>query len=248
MFKEGENITVWFSCGAASAVAAKKIIELYGDKANIPIVNNPVIEEYADNRRFLNDVQNWLGKEIKTASNSKFPNCSAVEIWDKEKYMSGTKGATCTRILKKEARYQWELTHKIDWHVIGFTADEESRSDNFIKGERDNTIPVLVSESITKKDCFSIIQDAGILLPESYRKGFPNANCIGCVKATSPTYWNHVRRVEPEIFAARAEQSRKIGCRLVRVKGKRLFLDELHPDAKGRKMKSVECGIFCDTR
>jgi len=80
-----------------------------------------------------------------------------------------------------------------------------------------------------------------------YRLGYANANCIGCVKATSPTYWNHVRKVHPLVFEERAIQSRRLGVRLVRHKGKRIFLDELPIDAKGQKMKSYECGIFCDT-
>jgi hypothetical protein len=46
-------IAVWFSCGAASAVAAKKTIEKYGDTHHIRIINNPVAEEHEDNRRFL---------------------------------------------------------------------------------------------------------------------------------------------------------------------------------------------------
>jgi len=40
----GQIIAVWFSCGAASAVAAKKTIERYGNKHTIRIVNNPVME------------------------------------------------------------------------------------------------------------------------------------------------------------------------------------------------------------
>ncbi len=78
--------------------------------------------------------------------------------------------------------------------------------------------------------------------------GYPNANCIGCVKATSPLYWNHVKKMHPEVFEERAEQSRRLGCRLVRYKGKRLFLDELPDDAIGRKMNNMnfECGIFCE--
>lgn len=83
-----------------------------------------------------------------------------------------------------------------------------------------------------------------------YKQGYPNANCIGCVKATSPTYWNHVRKMHPEVFAARAKQSRVIGARLVRVNDKRIFLDELSLDAKGRPMKTmqIECGIFCEEK
>lgn len=57
-------IAVWFSCGAASAVAAKLTIEQYSENYEILIVNNPVHEEHEDNLRFLKDVQQWLGVEI----------------------------------------------------------------------------------------------------------------------------------------------------------------------------------------
>ncbi len=75
---------------------------------------------------------------------------------------------------------------------------------------------------------------------------FENANCIGCVKATSPTYWNTVRRVHPEVFKERTEQSDRLGVKLVRYKGKRISLSELPENAKGGKIKTYECGIFCD--
>lgn len=242
-----ETIAVWFSCGAASAVAAKKTHEKYGDTHNILLINHPVHEEDEDNRRFLKDVSRWVGADIIEFSNPDFESTSAVDVWEKRKYMSGNKGAPCTVILKKSARYAFESIHKIDWHVLGFTAEEKHRHDRFARWERENVIPVLIDAGITKDMCFEILTEAGIRLPDMYLMGYPNANCIGCVKATSPTYWNHVRKMHPEIFQQRAEQSRRLKVRLVRYKGKRIFLDELPPDAKGRKMKSYECGIFCDT-
>ena len=244
-----ETIVVWFSCGAASAVAAKKTVEQFGKKYNIRVVNNPVIEEDSDNRRFLKDVEKWIGVKIEFAINYKYPACSAAEIWEERRFMAGHSGAPCTTLLKKVARQQFEMDNDIDWHVLGFVAGEEARFNRFVHYERKNTLPVLIEQGITKKDCFEIIHKAGILLPKMYRMGYPNANCIGCVKASSPTYWNHVRKQHPEIFRLRAKQSRKIGAKLVRVKGKRIFLDELSPQAKGRPMKNLEfeCGIFCYT-
>lgn len=241
-----KTLAVWFSCGAASAVAAKKTVELYGSAHNVIIVNNTVQEEDLDNLRFLKDVEKWVGIKIQYATNSKYPSNSAVDVWNKVKYMSGVKGAPCTAQLKKEARYQFEVNNKIDFHVLGFTADELARHERFTKFERENVIPILINEGITKEMCFEILTLAGIELPHVYKLGYPNANCIGCVKATSPTYWNHVRKMHPEVFAERSAQSRDIGCKLTRYKGKRLFLDELPETAKGRKMKSYECGIFCD--
>lgn len=246
----GETIAVWFSCGAASAVAAKLTIERYQGVANVRLVNNPVAEEDADNLRFLADVQDWLGVEIETARHPDFPSAKAVDVWKRERFMSGVHGAPCTKFLKKLARQFFEQDNHLDWHVLGFTADEKARSDRFMLTERENVLPVLVQEGITKTDCFQIVQEAGIELPAIYKAGFPNANCIGCVKATSPTYWNRVREVYPEVFEERAKQSRELGARLVRVKNERIFLDELDSSAKGRPLKKtgVECGIFCEER
>lgn len=240
-------IAGWFSCGAASAVAAKLLVDKYGGGNSVLLVNNPVAEENKDNLRFLKDCEKWIGQEIIFARNEDLESDSAVDIWNKRKYMAGTDGAPCTMLLKREARYQFEKKHKIDWHVLGFTLEEKHRHDKFVKVERDNVIPILIEEGISKDDCYKIIEDAGILLPLSYRQGFPNANCEGCVKASSATYWNHTRRINPEVFEARAEQSRRIGAKLVRWKGERMFLDELPKDAVGRKMKSWDCGIFCIT-
>ena len=116
--------------------------------------------------------------------------------------------------------------------------------------ERDNLLPVLVEENITKQDCFNILATNNISLPKIYSMGFPNANCIGCVKATSPTYWNLVRSKFPEVFDERAKQSRLINSKLVRYKNKRIMLDELPAHAKGRSLKNYdfECGIFCEEK
>jgi PP-loop superfamily ATP-utilizing enzyme len=248
--KNGDNIVVWFSCGAASAVAAKKTIEKYGHIANITVVNNPIKEEDKDNFRFLQDVSKWLNCNIQFAINKNFQSFSCVDVWNKKQYMSGNKGAPCTVELKKHARQQWEEINNFQWIVLGFTFDEIKRSENFKLTERSNLLTVLIDEKITKKDCFDIIKNAGIKLPNMYAFGYPNANCIGCVKATSPTYWNHVRKMHPHVFEERAKQSREIGAKLVRVKNKRIFLDLLEINEEGRKLKNmyVECGLFCEEK
>ena len=244
-----ETIAVWFSCGAASAVAAMLTKRQYGESCIIRVLNNPVIEEDNDNKRFLLDVEKWLNIPIETVINHKYPKCSAVEVWEKRRYMSGIKGAPCTLELKKVARQQFEMDNDIDWHVLGFTSEEEKRFCNFQQNERLNTLPVLIEAGFSKSDCYKILLEAGILPPKSYAEGWPNANCKGCVKSTSPTYWNFVRKVAPDVFLERAIQSRRLGVKLVRYKGKRIYLDELPSNAIGRPMKNLdfECGIFCHT-
>ena len=136
---EGRMIAVWFSCGAASAVAAKKAIEIYGKDHKIRVINNPVAEEHHDNKRFLKDVESWLNVKIEFAINPKYPTSSAFDVWESRKYMSGVRGAPCTFELKKRARQIWEEGNKADFHVLGFTLDEIHRHKRFVERERERT-------------------------------------------------------------------------------------------------------------
>lgn len=245
-----QTIAVWFSCGAASAIATKLTLDLYGANHDVRVINNPVEDEDADNQRFRRDVEAWLGVEFESATCSAFPAASAEEVWERERFMSSPKGAPCTKFLKKRARQEWESRNHVDWHVFGFGAEERERHDRFILTERSNVLPILIDHDITREGAYRYLHAAGIRPPRIYDMGYPNANCPGCVKATSPTYWNHVRKMHPDVFARRAEQSRRLGAKLVRVKNKRIFLDELDPAARGRSMKSmtIECGIFCEEK
>ena len=244
----GQTIAVWFSRGAASAVAAMIAVRAYQRTNEVRVLTNPVKEEHSDNTRFEKDVAGWIGVEIEHVTNHKFPSASCDDVWRSVRGMSFPKGAPCTVELKKSARQQWEQKHSPDWHVLGFTSDEKKRHDRFTLTERSNVLPVLIWCGIDKQACMSILASNGIRPPKMYDLGFPNANCIGCVKATSPTYWNAVRREFPDVFRKRAELSRELGARLVRVKSERVFLDELDPQVKGRPMKSLtlECGTFCE--
>ena len=242
------KIAVWFSCGAPSAVAAKLTVDAYRwSNAEVLVCNNPVREEGEDNRRFLRDEGEWIGQPIIEITHPQFPRASVEEVWDHEKAMVFPHGAPCTRILKRGARQLWERDHPIDWHVLGFTLEEQARHDRFVLTERSNVIPVLIDAGLTRAACFDIVRQAGLELPEAYRLGYPNANCRGCCKATSPTYWNHVRTTDPEVFESRAVQSRRLNVRLVRHLGRRIFLDELPATARGRPLKVMpDCSTFCE--
>ena len=258
MEEQGKKIVCWFSCGAASACAAKLAIKEYG-KDMVRVVNNPVINEHEDNRRFLKDCEDWLGVKIESAINPCFKDCDITKVFDEYGMMSSPHFAPCTLELKQMARQQWERDNDFqrerDLIVLGFTSEETNRRDRFNQSEKNKGYQLwcpLIEEGWNKHRCFNELERAKIKLPEIYTKyEFPNANCIGCVKSGSVWYWNLVKKHFPEVFRQRMEQSRKYGCRLVERfnKGKidHLFLDELNDDMKGRKPKScyVECGIFC---
>lgn len=247
---DGDHIVVWFSNGAASAIAWQETLRRYGNLCRVTAVNNPVAEEDEDNLRFGHDVAAWLGQELIFWRSRRFPSGSAVDVWETERAMVFPHGAPCTKHLKKRARQEYEKVHRVDWHVLGFASEEKARHKRFILTERDNVLPVLIEAGLTRQQCHDRLLAEGVQPPRVYAEGYPNANCIGCVKSASPTYWNLVRRTRPEIFAARAEQSRRLGVRLVTYKGERMFLDELSPDAIGRPLNTmkIECGVFCEER
>ena len=239
-------IAVWFSNGAPSACALKLAVEQFGAE-NVRALNNPIAEEDPDNLRFSREVADWCGVTVEHVVNSAYPTASAVDVWAKRKAMVFPHGAPCTTHLKKEARQEWERSNPVDAHVFGFTLEEKDRHDAFVLTERANVIPVLIDARMTRADCGDMVRAAGIKLPRVYDWGLPNANGLGCVKATSPTYWNLIRNVAPEVFRQRAEQSRALGVRLVRVRNERLFLDQLDPAEKGRPLKRMpDCGLFCE--
>lgn len=64
--RDGANLKrrlVWFSCGAASAVAAKLAVETYGDAVDV-VYCDTLATEHPDNERFLRDVERWIGRSV----------------------------------------------------------------------------------------------------------------------------------------------------------------------------------------
>lgn len=238
-FFEG-RVLAWFSCGAASAVAAKLACEKHGDRC-IPVYCNTLSEEHPDNQRFISDVERWIGRKITIIGSGESP----TQVFARTGYMSGPSGARCTTELKKLPRLAF--ANPEDVHVFGFTADEEKRIVDFQRRNPELFLEwVLRDKNITKQDCYQILSDAGIQLPAMYLMGYPHNNCIGCVKATSPGYWNKVRVDFPDLFKSRAEQSRRMGVRLARAGGERVFLDELDPSIVGNwKDEVISCGPDC---
>lgn len=241
-----QRILCWFSCGAASAVATKETLDTFGtNNTVVPIYCNTLASEHPDNARFMRECERWFGRDIVKIGNRDFLNGKVDDVFAAKRYMAGIKGAVCTGALKKVPRFQYQLPDDI--HVFGLTAEELKRRVDFeILNFELRLLWVLRDRGITKQDCYHRLTKAGIDLPAMYKLGYRNNNCIGCVKATSPGYWSKVREDFPEKFEERARRSRDIGCRLVRVDGKRIFLDEMPTDrAFPYKRENLSCGPEC---
>lgn len=209
--------------------------------------NVPEKERITANERFAAG-EAWFGHPIVNLKSAEYASCE--DVWQKTRYMAGIGGARCTVEMKKAVRQVFEREWHPDSQAFGYTADETDRADNFRQTNPEVAlVTLLIAEGLRKEDCHAIVDRAGIVLPLMYRLGFNNANCIGCVQAQSPSYWNRVRRHFPAVFSRRAALSRELGVRLVKLTAgtrERLFLDELDPNmGAGEVDPAMECSLLC---
>lgn len=236
------RVVAWFSCGAASAVAAKIAVEKYGDRASV-VYCDTMASEHPDNARFMRDVERWLGRSVTRLRSQEF--ATVDEVFERTRYMAGIGGARCTTEMKKVPRFRFQRADDI--HIFGFTADETNRIERFAQTNPELTCDwVLRDFGWDKEICLEQVRAAGIALPVMYSLGYRNNNCLGCVKATSARYWQMIRRDFPEVFERRAQQSRDLGVRLTRVRGERCFIDEIPVEYMAPEpLENISCGPEC---
>jgi 3'-phosphoadenosine 5'-phosphosulfate sulfotransferase (PAPS reductase)/FAD synthetase len=231
---------IWFSAGAASAVAARIALNEHDGPTLIARIDPG--SEHPDTERFAADVERWLGRAIEVHRSATYVD--TWDVWERTKYLVGPTGARCTAELKKKVRYAIERPDDIQ--VFGYTAEEERRADRF--REQNPGVRLwtpLIEHGLTKSDCLAIIDRAGIELHAMYRLGYSNANCVGCPKG-GIGYWNKIRRDFPETFDRMAGLERQLGVSVLRADGERLWLDELDP-ARGSHSDELEfeCSLMC---
>lgn len=211
---------------------------------NVLIVNcDTRTSEHPDNNRFCLACEEWWRQKIVHIKSEDYSTVD--EVFERTHYMAGTKGARCTTELKKIPRLKFAQPD--DVHVFGYTSEETKRVQEFEQRNPDMQLRwILVEQGITKAECYQRIEKAGILLPVMYSLGFDNNNCIACVKASSPWYWDKIRTHFPLAFQRRCEQSRKFGVRLVEIHHhERIFLDELPPGPFRKGSERISCGPEC---
>ena len=234
------RIVSWFSCGAASAVATKLILQ---EEQPVTIAYCYVKEEHEDNLRFLHDCEAWFKQPITILTNEKY-NGSCFEVFKKQ-FFNTPNGSPCTNELKRKVRLQFQQPDDI--LVFGYTAEEEERLNTFI--DRNNNVKVrapLIEHGLTKSDVLAMIEKAGIKLPKMYELGYEHNNCVGCVKG-GMGYWNKIRVDFPERFKAYATLERERGYTILKDKNGPIYLDELDP-TRGRMSDEpqIQCGILCE--
>jgi 3'-phosphoadenosine 5'-phosphosulfate sulfotransferase (PAPS reductase)/FAD synthetase len=248
------RVLVWFSAGVTSAIAAKIALDTYGGALPVHLVNCDTGSEDEDNGRFMADVAAWLSVPLEIVANQKYAD--TFEVYRSSGFIKNQYGAKCTLELKKLPRRQYENL-QTDLQVFGYDANEQARAMRFVENNPEVTawFPLL-DAGVTKAQARQMLVQAGIAEPRTYGEGFKNANCLarGCVKG-GMGYWNHIRRVRPEVFANMARLEREIGHAICSTEerganGERVkvpvYLDELPPHWGSYDSEpAFQCGLFC---
>ena len=240
---------VWFSAGAASAVAtALTLADNFADDVHIAYIDTG--SEHPDNARFRADCEAWWERTVHVYRSERYTD--TWDVWEQRRYLVGPDGALCTAELKKKVRFA--IQRADDVQVYGYTADDNdvARARRFRDQNPDVTLATpLIDNGLTHADCLGIIERQGIELPAMYRLGYRNNNCIGCVKG-GIGYWNKIRRDFPDTFDRMAALERDIGASVLREDARRrdgdlsLWLDELDPDRGDYPSEAnIDCSLLC---
>ena len=226
----------WFSGGVSSFIACY----LYRNKVD-KVVYIDIADQHPDTLRFVKECGQFFPCGIEIIRSDKYKNVD--DVISKRQYVNGPGGAPCTTYLKKQVRFKWEQKN-IDeptTYIWGYDAKETKRAERLKNNmpEFDHLFP-LIEKNISKEECHALLSSLGIERPAMYEMGYPNNNCIGCVKG-GMGYWNKIREDFPEVFALRAKREREIGHSCI----KGVFLDELEPGRGRNKPIVASCGPEC---
>lgn len=207
-----------------------------------------ISDQHPDSMRFIKDCEKAIGKEIKILRSSEYNSVEdCVKVYGSFKHIKGF--APCTNWLKKRVRKEWEEQHKDCeiTYVWGFDLKETERAERTIEAnpQAQHEFP-LIDRGLSKEEVHGLFERTfDFARPKMYEMGYPNNNCIGCVKG-GMGYWNKIRKDFPEVFESRAKLEREVNHSILKDKNGQVYLDELAPD-RGNMNTEIfpDCGIMC---
>ena len=209
-----------------------------------------ISDQHEDSMRFIRDCEKAIGKEIEVLRSTEY-GCVEECVRAFGGFRSAGNGfAPCTNWLKKRVRKQWEQEHKqYDLiYVWGFDLRERNRAERTVESnpQAEHEFP-LIDRNLSKEEVHGLFERTFYFpRPKMYDMGYPNNNCIGCVKG-GMGYWNRIRKDFPEVFESRAHLERLVGYSILKESdGTPLYLDELDPNRGDMNTEIFpDCGIMC---
>ena len=206
-------------------------------------------DQHPDSMRFIRDCEAAVGKEIRILRSKEY-RC----VEDCVRVYGGFKDARngfapCTNWLKKRVRKEWEQENSsYDLiYVWGFDMQEKNRAEKIVEAnpQAKHEFP-LIEQNLSKEEVHGLFDRTfSFPRPSMYDMGYPNNNCIGCVKG-GMGYWNRIRKDFQEVFESRAKLERTVEHSMLKDKNGYVYLDELDPDRGDMNTEIFpECGIMC---
>lgn len=234
----------WWSAGVTSAVACKFLIETYGAD-NVRLIYFKIGTAHPDNERFKRECEQWYGKEIEVTGSLKYKD--QFDVIEDVRWINGPGGARCTTELKKNVRLKIERETNYAGQCFGFeyTPKEINRALRF-QDQYPESLAIfpLIERGMDKPACLHYMESNGIKRPEMYSLGYPNNNCIGCVKG-GMGYWNKIRADFPSVFQQMVDAEDDVGASCING----VYLKDLDPN-RGRDLEVImpDCGSFCEIK
>jgi len=193
-------VIAWWSGGITSAVTCWLCIQWFG-KENVRVVFIDTFNEDPDTYRFMSDCEKWYGCYIESAWNPKYTDIK--QVWIEYQSLNVATGAICSTELKRVVREKFQKDNSSSYQAFGFEISETDRAIQ-MKLNYPDSKPIfpLIIELLSKTACIKIVQEAGIKIPEAYRLGLNNNNCLkqyGCVQG-GVGYWQLMKKIKPDNF------------------------------------------------
>lgn len=229
----------WVSAGVSSFMAGW----LAGDVDEWIYID--IDDQHKDSMRFIKDIEKAIGKNVEILRSEQYKTVEECVLSFGGFRNPYNSFAPCTNLLKKRVRKKWESEHQ-DYdltYVWGFDLKEKNRAERTIEAnpQAKHEFP-LIDKNLSKEEVHGLFERTfDFKRPLMYDLGYPNNNCIGCVKG-GMGYWNRIRKDFPEVFEARSILERKVGYSIL----KDCYLDELDPN-RGNMNTEIfpDCGIMC---
>lgn len=261
-----KNIICWWSGGITSAVACKIAIDFYG-KENCRVIFIDTCNEHYDTYRFFIDCEKMYGVPIEIITGIKDYNpivsgykdifksrslyfqpnknvhfYSIEDVWKHHFSLNVSFGAICSTELKRKVREEWQKENDYKSQVFGFEFERKEMNRAIsLKNNHPKAKPIfpLLMLAYDKKDCLKLFNDWDVEIPQAYKDGLRNNNCLGdgygCVQG-GIGYWQMIYRINPEGYFKRA----KIEHELTDAQGFQVTMcKEQSEDAKGKDKKDA---------
>ena len=201
---------VFFSGGAASYCAAKRVIAAQGTD-DVALLFTDTLMEDDDLYRFLDEAVEKLAVPLIRLCEGRTP----WEVFRDERYLGNTRIDPCSRILKRELSKAWVEEHcdvKQTTLYLGMDWSEAHRAERAEAHWKPWNMknPLLDRPLLDKCKMLEILEADGLEPPRLYKLGFPHNNCGGfCIKA-GQAHFAHLLQTLPDRYAYHEEQEQSI--------------------------------------